>query len=606
MEKLKEKFTSQNRRYNHIQGSDSQRFALIVFGIPIGIWISINSLLFVMNYGLTVFLPQIIFLPLIIVLIFLISGFFLTKIYTKDILFPCFVVILLIPFFIPPVTSTLSQLQQAHDSLHYINIVSEPIDKYPVVLDNFRFVDSALFTDIIDSVKLPEPPKPYRVQVLDNYAAIGVVQGKPAFIAPMRYESTFLNPNTNVMAGYIALDLDNPIPESTIIKFTEMTIAPGLDGYKNIDLKLLQYAPDVFAGENYKYYLVDPWTDGHPAWIIPVSKYSPWGVDIPAGTVVVHSDGTFERLTVQESLQKGIPEPIAQDAFVNMIGSTIKFLRNNMIDPSSAGYLWLPSSPDVEQPITIDFYDRPHHILVNDHWFGRDYYLSARTGSKNSVVSWIMINNTIQMYDLRSYTKGGLVGVNTPDNALSDLSNIATSTGLANIDGRYPKLYRVPFGNATLLIWVSLLIETLPGYDRFAGAVFVDAANPRISGATVARLGESPQTFKERFVNAINLSYIGFLSGNQTISGQAQITNINNGTIIRTNWVLLQPNNQYGIVLYVKNQTKNIFILVTESSVATKDDFYTASILKPGDFVNIVARYDIDHQSWLAYKIQLL
>ncbi len=589
--------------------SDKERAKDILYA-ALGIitaWVGVFTIVSYLNIGLAFFLPQMLFIPFIIaVLIFLVA--FATLKYFKKTTVGSFVLALLLTtsFIVPPINDTFIDLQQAHDSLDYLEFAQSPIDSYPVTLDHFRFVDRSLFLDIVESIKLPSPPKPYRITILENYAAIGMLNGKPAWIVPMRYKSTLFNPKTNLMAGYITLYLDNPIPESATIKYVEMKIAPGLDGYRNLETQILQIAPDLVLGENYQFYLIDPWLDGKPAWIVPMSRYSSWGVRIPAGVIVVHSDGTWERLTLKESVSRNIPEPIQQDTFVNIILSAVSFLREGKIDPSARGYLWLPASPDVQNQLDLFFYQKPHHFLVNEFWFGRDFYLKVRTGTKESVVSWIRINDTIQFYDLRSYTKGGLTGVNTPETALSDLNAIAKKTGLSNIDVRYPKLYRISLANATLLLWVSLLIEKQPGTDRFAGAVFVDAANPRISGALPARLGESPDTFKERFINAINLSYIGFLTGNDTISGQTQTDYIPNGTVLRKNWILLQPENEYAIILYLQNNTDQIFVLVTENSVATKDDFYTAAVLKEGDHVFIEVRYDKDHQTWLAYKVQIL
>lgn len=287
-----------------------------------------------------------------------------------------------------------------------------------------------------------------------------------------------------------------------------------------------------------------------------------------------------------------------------MVHAAVRYLRGKEIDPSARGFLWLPPSPDVQENIEgLAFYHRPHHFLLPHGYLGRDFYLQVRTGTKESVVSWLRINDSLYSYDLRTYSKGGLVGVNTPDVAFDELRTLASEAGLGfAVSIRYPKLYRVAFGNATLLLWISLLVQVTSGNDRFAGAVFVDAANSRISGVVTARLGETPDTFKERLINAINQSYIGFLS-NQTIGGEAAVGYITNGTVERTAWVLLQPDNQYAIVLYIQNQTDLVFVLVTEASVATKEDFYTASILKEGDRVNIEARYDKDHQAWLAYKV---
>ncbi len=504
-----------------------------------------------------------------------------------------------------PAVGKLQELEQGNEALDYVSINERPLDEYPVILDNFRFVDKNLFLDLVESLKLPEPPKSFRVEVLEEHAAIGKIQDRPAWIVPLRYASALLNPDTNYIAGYIAMELDNPIPENIRIKYVEMSVGPGLTGLRDLARVVMEVAPDAMMSSTY--YLIDPWTNGNPAWVVLLDRYTSWGVRIPDSVLIVHSDRTWERLSLQKALEMGIPGVISEDAMLSMVHSATKYLRGRQVDPSARGFLWLPPSPDVQENIEgLPFYYRPHHFLLGDKYLGRDLYLQVRTGSKESVVSWLRINDTIYSYDLRSYSKGGLVGVNTPDVVLKDLTSIAKEANIEQIDVRYPKLYRVTFGNATLLLWVSLLIQVQSGQDRFAGAVFIDAANSRIKGVVTARLGESPDTFKERFENAINQSYVGFLTGNETIGGETAVGIINNGTVTRKNWILLQPENQYAIVLYIQNKTNLVFVLVTEDSVATKEDFYVASILEEGDRVNIEARYDKDHQAWLAYKVNLL
>ena len=506
---------------------------------------------------------------------------------------------------IVPAVEKIQELEQGNDALDYVAIGKKSLDEYPVILDYFRFVDRDLFLDLVESLKLPEPPKSFRVEVLEEHAAIGKIGNKPAWIVPLRYVSALFNPDTNYIAGYIAMDLDNPIPENIRIKYSEMSVGPGLTGLRDLSRVVIEIAPDAMMSSTY--YLIDPWTDGNPAWVVLLDRYSSWGVRIPDSVLVVHADRTWERLSLKKALDKGIPGVVSENAMSSMVHAATRYLRGTQVDPSARGFLWLPPSPDVQEDIEgLPFYHRPHHFLLNDRYLGRDFYMQVRTGSKESVVSWLRINDTIYSYDLRGYSKGGLVGVNTPDVVLGDLTSIAETANVGNINVRYPKLYRVTFGNATLLLWVSLLIQVQSGQDRFAGAVFVDAANSRIKGVVTARLGESPETFKERLENAINQSYVGFLTGNDTIGGETAVGIINNGTVVRKNWVLLQPDNQYAIVLYIQNKTDLVFVLVTEDSVATKEDFYVASILEEGDHVNIEARYDKDHQAWLAYKVELM
>lgn len=506
-------------------------------------------------------------------------------------------------------------ISKSNDALNEVYVSNNPLKEYPVNLDDIRLVDRALAQDIADNLKLPEPPKSFRVDVLDQYEEIGIINGSPSWIVPMRYHQVIANPETNYIAGYIGVNLSSPIPEDAVVKYVEMTIGPGLDGYRSLDWLVRQYFPDYLMGNSY---LVDPWKEtGKPAWAVILDKYSPWGVRESSQLLMVKADGSFEVLSRAEAIKEGLYIINSDYAIMSEINLASEYLRGDKVDPSAKGYLILPSSPDVQEPIGLGspttregnpFYYDAHHFLMPNNIVGRDRYMTVKTGSKESIVVWTAVNTSLTYYDFRSYSKGGISGVNSPDAVFNDISQIAYESGLSSLAVRYPKLYKVDnlVGNNTLLLWVSIVVQQQSGADRFAGMSFVDAANPRFSKFLSAQLGEKPSTFIDRFKEAINQTYAGFIGVNDTIGGQTSTITLDNVTVLRNDWVLLQPDSTYARILYIQSGTQEIFFIVTENSVGAKDDFYTALLVKPGDRVHIEARYDSSYQGWLVTRFYLM
>ena len=524
------------------------------------------------------------------------------------------VVLILVILIIPSIMSFNDinrDLQSASTALEDVKISSEPLNDYPINLDNIRLVDRALAQDIADSIKLPEPPKSYRVNVLDEYQEIGYINGEASWIVPIRYNEIIGNPETNYIAGYIGINLNDPIPEDSVVKYSEMSVGPGLSGYRDIQWVIKQEHPDSLVGN---IYLVDPWANtGKPAWVVILDKLTPWGVRESNILFVVQADGKTETLTREQALADGLTLINSDESIKSVIDHATAYLRKDTIDPSSRGFLWLPASPDVQNTIGGDFFSSEssfyydvHHFLLPNKEVGRERYMTVSTGTKESIVVWTAINQTLEYYDMRYYSKGGISGVNSPTQAFSNLQQTTSSAGYSSYSIRYPKLYKIDnlIGNNTLLIWVSVVVEVRSGADRFAGMAFVDAANPRFSKFLSAQLGEQPATFKARFKEAINQTYLGFAS-NGTIGGETLTKDFVNATVIGKEWAYLKPNNIYANVLLMKEfDGTESFVIVTENSVATKNDFYTAAIAQPGDQLTINARWDSDAQGWLAVSVK--
>ena len=507
------------------------------------------------------------------------------------------------------------EINKSEDALFNVNFATDPLKEYPVNLDDIRLVDRALAQDIADNLKLPEPPKSFRVDVLDQYEEIGVINGSPSWIVPMRYHQVFGNPETNYIAGYIGVNLSSPIPEDAKVKYVEMTIGPGLDGYRNIEWLVREHFPNYMMGN---IYLVDPWKEtGKPAWAVILDKLSPWGVRESVSLLMVKADGSYEVLTRDEAIAEGLFMINSDYTIMSEINFATEYLRGSHVDPSAKGYLLLPSSPDVQEPIGTgkpdrrsgnDFYYDAHHFLMPNNIVGRDRYMIVKTGSKESIVAWTAVNTSLTYYDFRSYSKGGISGVNSPDAVFSDISQISYESGLSSLAVRYPKLYKIDnlVGNNTLLVWVSIVVQQQSGADRFAGLAFVDAANPRFSKFLTAQLGEKPATYVSRFKEAINQTYAGFIGANDTIGGQTSTIALDNVSVLRNDWVLFQPDNTYARILYIQSGNSEIYFIVTENSVGAKVDFYTALLVKPGDRVDIKARYDSSYQGWLVTELKIV
>jgi hypothetical protein len=572
--------------------------------------------------GMAIFLGrEFFFIPVIIIIVLLIgySFFIFFKMVgkQKNNLKYISIFIVLIILLIPSTMSygdKLREISSAETALEDVKISSNPIKDYPINLEEIRLVDRELAMDIADTIKLPEPPKSYRVNVIDEYEEIGIINGEASWVVPIRYNEIIGNPETNYIAGYIAINLDNPIPEDSIVKYEEMVIGPSLNGYRNIKWVIQQEHPTNVIGN---IYLVDPWLDtNRPAWVVILDKFTPWGVRESEKIFVVQADGKTHTYSRQEALNLGLFQINSDLAIKSVIDHATAYLRGDHIDPSSRGYLWLPASPDVQNTIGGDFFSEEssfyfdvHHFLMPNHVIGRERYMNVKTGTKESIVVWTAVNTSLTYYDFRSYSKGGISGVNSPTQAFENLQQISSSAGYANYVVRYPKLYKIEnlIGNNTLLIWASIVVEQRSGADRFAGMAFVDAANTRFSKFLTAQLGETPVTFKSRFKDAINQTYLGFVGENDTIGGETITKTFTNVSVIGKEWALLQPNNVYANILLIKESNNaESFIIVTENSVATKNDFYVASVVKPGDRINIDVRWDSESQGWLAIKVSFV
>ena len=55
----------------------------------------------------------------------------------------------------------------------------------------------------------------------------------------------------------------------------------------------------------------------------------------------------------------------------------------------------------------------------------------------------------------------------------------------------------------------------------------------------------------------------------------------------------------------IKNGTDLVTVIILETKVATKQDFYNAVLAQEGDWIEIDARWDIDLQAWVAYTVTL-
>jgi hypothetical protein len=623
-DKLFEFLQIQNQNLTEDQQLDLYVISKVVFSIigSFGFYIVITILFSSLNVGLAIIIggiyaliPVVILLLLIIVI--LLGYFELRKIKLVNKMNILIASTIILAMMITPITmigDTTRTISKAEDALYDVKIATNPVQEYPVLLEEIRLVDRDLAIDIADNLKLPEPPKSFRVSVLDEYEEIGFINGTPSWIVPIRYSQVFGNPETNLIAGYIAVNLNNPIPEDSVVRYSEMQIGPGLDGFRNYEWVVREHFPEYLVGN---VFLVDPWKGtNEPAWVVILDKYTSWGIRESNLILSIHADGTLETLTREEALEEGLSQINSDYSILSLIEQATAYMRGNKIDPSSRGYLFLPSSPDVQDSIGYgdidtrignEYYYNAHHFLMANDIIGRDRYMTVKTGSKESIVVWTVINQSLTYYDLRTYTKGGISGVNSPDAVFGDINQITSESRISNLAVRYPKLYKVEniAGNNTLLIWVSIVVEKRSGADRFAGMSFVDASNPRFSKFLSAQLGEKAQTFKSRFKDAINQTYAGFVGENDTIGGETSVITLSNVTVLRNDWVFLQPSNTYARILYIQSGSEKIFFIVTENSVASKKDFYTALLVKEGDLINIEARWDLTNQGWLATRISL-
>ncbi|MGQ4833788.1 MAG: hypothetical protein ACP6IS_07820 [Candidatus Asgardarchaeia archaeon] len=470
--------------------------------------------------------------------------------------------------------------------------------EFPIDLYNVRLVDRYLARDFAASYRLPKIGD-YQLRVDYSYENIGLINDKPAWILPVYYTMA-LTPEINYMVGYLYIHLDTPTFES--MKFVQkvMTIAPGLYGSHDIFFFTMNIVPDGIIGE---IYLIDPSpVTSSPAWVVLIDKYSPWNVELPYKVLIVGAKGDYKLYNWRDAVNI-VPQVVSRyslESIVKTIGGT---MRNGEKAYFAHGFVWIPPSQDVQEYLESTFYHRAHHFLIGDYW-GRDFYMAVRTsGGEESVAAWILLNDTLTLYDLRFYRGiGGVVhGVNSPDRAIDTMLSIISESVPTSAIIRYPKLYRVDL-NTTYLVWVALVVQVLSGADKPLGVVWVDASNTRIAGFVQYVYGESHEVFMGRLYENIEASYKGWTGENASTLTTAII----NGTVIRKNWALLKPDNTYAIVMSILNNTGEILtVLVLEEKVATKQDFYNAVLAKENDRVFISARWDIDLQAWVAYTIEL-
>ncbi|MFX1534749.1 MAG: hypothetical protein ACFFDI_11045 [Promethearchaeota archaeon] len=508
------------------------------------------------------------------------------------------------PLLLVPVTISIPDLESSRTALeNQIQIADNPIQDYPVNLTNLRVVSRDLAEDISLS-RLPSPPKPYALRVMPEYEVIGMINNRPAWVIPMRYES-FFNIETNILCGYISVYLDDPIPEHINIVFEEMLIGPGLSGYRNIEWLVTQVRPTAEIGE---LSFMDPYIDGEPAWLVVLDKYNPWGVRTADTILVVHTDGTYEFLDLSDAVGVGFPELISESAFKDIAINAGLYLRNGQFDPTAKGLITIPPSPDRVVDLGSSYYHFPHHFLtgVNRSWFGRMYYQEITTGDRESVVLWTVINGSIVLYDFRVYSRGGARGVNTPDRVVSDLTT-EISDAFQDVGDYYiqqPTLYKTQIQNQTILVWVSLIIQRKQGADELVGAAFVDAANTRIVGVKTRAVGEPLEVFKGRLQETIEQTYLSF--GIDEQAGESQTITIENGTILVKEWTGFDSDGRKTYVLRVRDEAtnKSYLMAVKWSEAGTGADYYRAAAASAGERYYFKARFDKDEQVFVMINCQ--
>lgn len=508
------------------------------------------------------------------------------------------------PLLIVPVTTSIPDLESSRTALeNQIKIADNPIQDYPVNLTNLRVVSRDLAEDISLS-RLPSPPKPYALQVMPEYQVIGMINNRPGWVIPMRYES-FFNIETNILSGYISVYLDDPIPEHINIVFKEMFAGPGLSGYRSIEWLVTQVRPTAEIGE---LSFMDPYVDGEPAWLVVLDKYNAWGVRTADTILVVHTDGTYEFLELADAIGVGFPELISESAFKDIAINAGFYLRNGQFDPTATGLITIPPSPDRVIDLGDSYYHFPHHFLTgtNRSWFGRMYYQEITTGDRESVVLWTVINGSITLYDFREYSRGGARGVNTPDKVVDDLTT-EISEAFEDVGNYYiqqPTLYKTQIQNQTILVWVSLIIQRKQGADELVGAAFVDAANTRIVGVKTRAVGEPLEIFKGRLQETIEQTYLSF--GIDEQAGESQSITIENGTILVKEWTGFDSDGRKTYVLRVRDEAtnKSYLMAVKWSEAGTGADYYRAAAASAGERYYFKARFDKDEQVFVMINCQ--
>ncbi|MFW9994646.1 MAG: hypothetical protein ACFFD4_21565 [Candidatus Odinarchaeota archaeon] len=522
------------------------------------------------------------------------SGYYLTRLAAAVLI----IFFIGLPLLAVPVTSVIPQLEKSKTALEsQIKIADDPIEEYPLNLTDLRVVSRDLAKDISLS-RLPQPPKSYTLKVLTDYEVIGMINNRPAWVIPMRYES-FFNIETNILAGHISVYLDDPIPEHITIKFEEMVVGPGLTGYRDIRWLATQARPQSMIGE---LSFMDPYVDGKPAWLVVLDKYNSWGLRIASEIMVIHKDGNYEFITPSEALSIGFPEIISESAIKDIVTEAGLYLRNGLFDPTANGLVTIPPSPDrvVDLHDESGYYSYPHHFLLaaNRTWFGRLYYQEVTTGDRESVVIWTVINGTITLYDFREYSRGGARGVNTPDKVVGDLTEEISDefTGVADYYIQQPTLYKTRIEDKSILVWVSLIIQRKQGADELIGAAFIDAANTRIVGVKTRSVGEPLEVFKDRLDESIEQTYLSF--GVDEQAGESQTIIINNGTILVKEWTGWDAEGRKTYVFRVRDEeTNETYLMVIKwSESGTGADYYRAAAAAVGERYYFKARFDKDEQ----------
>ncbi len=524
-----------------------------------------------------------------------------------------------------PIFSTTPTFFTHQTAFSDIKIADNPIDDFPVNLSNLRLVSSDLARDI-SKASPSSPPKPYALTIMDDKDMVGMIDGRPAWIIPMKYESQF-NPDANVIAGYVRVFLDDPIPEHIEINFKEMKYGWGLNGYNDISYLALNIMPDAFIG-NDGISFIDPYRRypsdvGEPVWLLKMSKYNEWGLEVPAGVLIIKGDGSYEKLTVEEAT-KFDPEAISDSVFIATADRAGNYIRSNQqtgefeFDFSSKGLFTVPTSPDRFIDIGFetgfeedDYYLRPHHYLLKEgNWFGRIYYRKTTTSNVENVIAITVENTTMTMFDLRHYERGGLKGVHTPDDVMDDLENefersltLKPGESLANYRVRQPTLYKATVDNGSVLIWVSLIIYVNNGADKLKGAVFVDAANPNIIGYTTRSDAEPSVVFKQRLTSNIKQTYQ--IIGTDNTTGQTLTKYIRNGTIIYHDWIG-QDNNDWKIYImrvWDNDNDTEWRILVRKNEANTGAIYTMAASAMVGEHYSFWIREDKDEQVYILYDM---
>ncbi|MEX0569236.1 MAG: hypothetical protein Q6363_008815, partial [Candidatus Njordarchaeota archaeon] len=500
---------------------------------------------------------------------------------------------------VPAVQKT--KIDEFYDNLSFS--ICNDTSLYPTKIENLRLVDRRLASDFALTYRLPKLGD-YKLMINDEEANIGLINGKPSWVLPVYYQFAW-TPKINKIVGYLYINLDTPIFESMKFVEKEMKYGPSLFGSANIKYLVYGLIPDGIIGE---YYLIDPSpVTSSPAWVILVDKITPSGARLPYKVLIVGAQGDYRFYNYKDAA--GIVPQIMSYKTIWNIHQLGYYMRNYAEDLYADGFLWIPASQDSQDLLYEEEYYKPHHFLINDgYWWGRDFYLSISTsGGETSICVWTVINSTIILWDLRFYK--GITpetrGVNPPSRIISSLIEVAQERFEYNVTVRYPKLYRVDMLNSSFLIWLALVVQQTEGADRLAGVVFVDASNPRITGFVQYLYGETQSVFKSRMKAAIEASYLGWTTGNETTTLQTAVVN---GTLLgksEIGFINIESSFYYIYILKVLNNSEAVYVVLHPLKVASLQDYYRGALAKEGEDIYIEARWDIDLQQWTAYKVEI-